>query len=156
MKTLLIRILLGASGYAVPVQELQDRLSVIAPTRIEVLDTANSPHVNSFYGYHYALVFMREKNDPLVILHAPYLDDSGNRYSGGKASATSGVATVSIVPGFDERNMQVILHEILHLGNVSHNDLPCNVMNPQPCGLTILPQDVQKARRGFRRQARWR
>lgn len=143
MKHLFLTIVLAVSNYTVPVDEIATRLSVIAPTRIELVDLANPQPVDKFRNLHYAIVKMKTRRQKTIFLHAPYIGG----LSGGKANSVTGIADVAIVEGYDERNLQVILHEIGHLLGMKHNAEPCNVMNVQPCGLSFLTSDIKRARR---------
>lgn len=148
MKSLLIRLILAVQGYVVPVQEIEARLSVIAPVKIEVIDLANPQRVENFYKLHYSVVNAKVKRDPVVFLHSYFIGG----LSGGKASRKHGVVTVAIVPGYDERNLQVILHELLHLWGVEHNSEACNLMNEQPCGYEIREKDILTAKKYLKRR----
>lgn len=150
MKRIIVRIVLAVSGYQVPVQELESRLSAIAPVRIEVIDLANPQPVENFYELHYQLAKMKVSKDAVVFLHAGFQGG----LSGGKASYFYKIANVAVVPGYDDRNQQVLTHEILHLWGVSHNDEDCNLMNPQPCGVEIREQDVLRAKKFLKRKRR--
>lgn len=149
----IIRILAAVAGYTVPVQEIETRLSVIAPVKIIATNIADPIPVDAFYSVHYRIVDALI-NRPTVILHAPFTDFMGSFLSGGKAYVFQRIATLSIVLGYDERNLAVTLHEIGHIFSLLHNETECSVMSPQPCGLDFTLTEIKKAKRAFKRSRR--
>lgn len=145
MKPLVIKLILAVTGYTVPVAELGSTLSQIAPVEIEVIDLANPQP--DLYQLHYSLVEAHAKAKCVVYLHQSFTGG----LSGGKANLKFGIANVGIVEGSDERNLQVIVHEIGHLFGLKHNLKECSVMSPQPCGLSFTVQEVLRGRRNIKR-----
>lgn len=143
MKSIFITLVLAVTNYQPDVTELQSILAPIAPVQIEVIDLANPQPAKNLYSLHYQLVRLHVKPTFKIYLHNYF--EGG--LSGGKANQKYAVANVAIVPGYDERNTQVIAHELLHLLSVDHNNNECNLMNPQPCGVAILERDVLRARK---------
>lgn len=146
MKPVILKLILAVSGYTIPVAELGSTLSQIAPVEIEVIDLANPQP--DLYQLHYSLVEAHAKAKCVVYLHQSFTGG----LSGGKANLKFGIANVGIVEGYDERNRQVILHEIGHcVFRLKHNLKECSVMSPQPCGLSLTVQEVLRGRRNIKR-----
>lgn len=145
MKSLLIRIILAVSGYSVPIDELEMRLSVIAPVDIQVIDLANpQPDQNSL---HYALVGFVVKPGIKLFLHSYYTGG----LSGGKSYVAKRVSNIAIIPDNNERNEAVILHEIGHQFGLGHSDT-CTVMAPQPCNLEFSVDEILEAKKYLKRR----
>lgn len=153
MKPLIIRIILSVTGFIVPVDELETRLSVIAPVDVQVIDLTTQS-VSSFAKRKYDIATIAAKGGVNLYVTGPFVGLQGEDLFAGYCSYKHQVGFAAVIPGRDHENLQLLLHELGHcVANMRHTE-GCSVMSAVPCSLEFLERDVLRARRFLRRKIR--
>lgn len=127
--------------------DLEANLSQVnLPLSLISLNLYGSQDPDNFYVFSKGLFEIRFSKDTTKhIFILPYLTKGNqSKYSAGLASAIGGSMAIVYAVDFYDRDLQVTAHEIYHTLGAKHNELPCNVMNSQPCSHLLHNQSKKE------------